>query len=83
MVAARREICSISNDSSGRNVSSFAGQMQMLEDLAAQAEEWVAGAIARAYKIDGNLAIDSARALRHDHDTIAHVNGLIDVVSDE
>src|SRR5262245_59035352 len=57
--------------------------MKMLQDLAAQAEKRFAGTIAWARKVDVNLAIDSARTLSHDHDSIAHVNCFIDIMGDE
>src|SRR6185437_9747357 len=52
-------------------------------DFAAQAEERFAGAIARAHKVNVNLAIDSARTLSHYHDSITHVNGFIDIMGNQ
>jgi len=57
--------------------------MKMLKNLAAQADEWFAGAITRAREVDPDLAIDPAGRRRHDKDAIAHVNGFIDVVGDK
>src|SRR5438874_5823969 len=55
----------------------------MLENLAAQAEERLTGAIAWTHKLNIDLAIDPAGRRRHDEDAIAHVDGFIDVVGDE
>ena len=57
--------------------------MKVLENLAAQAEEWFAGPIARAREVDLDFAIDAPGCLRHDKDAITHVDGFIDVVGNE
>src|ERR1041385_7732403 len=57
--------------------------MEMLQNLAAQADEWFASAITRAQKVDVDLAVDAPRRRCHDKDAIAHIDGFIDVVSDE
>src|SRR5207249_3613498 len=61
-------------------VGGFAGKMEMLENLAAQAEERLAGTIARTSQVDVNLAIDASGRRGHDEDAIAHVNCFVYVV---
>ena len=67
----------------GRNVGGFTGEMQMFENLAAEAEKRIAGAITWAREVDIDLAIDSPGRLGHDEDAIAHVDRFINVVRDE
>lgn len=67
----------------GRNVDGFAGEMQMFENFAAEAEKRIASAITWSREVDINLAIDSAGRLGHDEDPIAHVDRFINVVGDE
>ena len=55
----------------------------MFENLAAQAEEWLAGAIAWSQKVDADLAIDAAGGCGHDKDAIAHVDRFVYIVRDE
>src|SRR5689334_7451795 len=57
--------------------------MQMIENLAAEAEECAAGAIAWTQKLNIDLAINAPRCWRHYKDAIAHVDGFVDVVGDE
>src|SRR5262249_49533235 len=57
--------------------------MQMIENLAAQAKERLAGAIARTQKLNIDLAIDAPRRRSDDEDAIAHVDGFIAVVGHE
>ena len=66
-----------------RKVGGFAGEMQMFENLAAEAEKRIAGAITWAREVDIYLAIDSAGRLGHNEDAIAHVDCFINVVRDE
>ena len=57
--------------------------MEMFENLAAQADEWFAGAIAWTEEVDVDLAIDASGRRGHDKDAIAHVNCLVYVMRDE
>src|SRR5262245_61002722 len=57
--------------------------MQMFEDLASKAEKRIASAIAWPREINIDLAIDSPRRRGHDEDPITHVNGFVNIVSDE
>src|SRR5262249_48336778 len=55
----------------------------MFENLAAEPEERLAGAIARTQKLNIDLAINAPRRRSHDEDAIAHVDGFVDVVGHE
>src|SRR5437899_13076229 len=61
----------------------IAGEVEKLENFTAQGKEIRAAAIARTIKCDRNDLLDRARPLRQDDDAIAHVNGFVDVVSNE
>jgi len=52
----------------------------MFENLAAQAEEWLTGAIAWSQKVDIDLAVDAAGGRGHDQDAIGHVNSFVYIV---
>jgi hypothetical protein len=67
----------------GRNVGGSAGEMQMFENLTAEAEKRFVGAITWSRELDINLVIDSPGHLRHDEDAIAHVDGFINVMGDK
>src|SRR5437899_2518265 len=61
----------------------IAGEVEKLENFTAQREEIRVAAIARTIKCDRNDLLDRAGPLRQDDDAVAHVNGFIDVVSNE
>src|SRR4051794_10246280 len=61
----------------------FAGEMQMFENLAAEAEKGIAGAITWSREVDIDLAINSPRRPGHYQDAITHINRFINVVRDE
>src|SRR5256885_4418094 len=61
----------------------IAGEVEKLENFTAQGKEIRAAAIARTIKCDRNDLLDRARPLRQDDDAVAHVNGFVDVVSNE
>jgi len=60
-----------------------AGEVEVFEDLDAEAEEVGVVAFAGAVEIDVDGAFDAAGAGGHDDDFVAHVDGFIDVVGDE
>src|SRR6516162_6848877 len=60
-----------------------AREMEVLENISAEAQESQAAAIAGSSECIRNGLIDPARRLSHDHDAIAHVNRFVDIVGDE
>ena len=71
------------SESLNADLRGFAGKMKMLENLAAEADERFAGAIAWALQVNLDFAIDATGRRRHDKDAITHVDGFINVVSNE
>src|SRR5678815_1082927 len=67
----------------GRSARDIAGEMQVFENLAAEAEKRIASAITWSREVDIDLAIDSPRRRGHDEDAITHVDSLINIVGDE
>src|SRR5438876_11093794 len=61
----------------------IAGEVEKLENFTAQRKEVSAAAIARTIKRNRNDLFDGAGPLRQDDDAVAHVNGFVDVVSNE
>src|SRR5437899_4215053 len=61
----------------------IAGEVEKLENFTAQREEIRVAAIARTINCDRYDLLDRARPLRQDDDAVAHVNGFVDVVSNE
>src|SRR6267142_6885494 len=59
------------------------GEVEVLEDVAAKFEELGAVSLTRARENDFDDSLNAARPRRHDDEAIAHVNGFIDIVSDE
>jgi len=62
---------------------SVAGEMQKLEDVATKAKEILVATVTRTFQGNRNSLFDSSRTLGHDDNAIAHINCLVDVVSDE
>jgi hypothetical protein len=60
-----------------------ASEVQKFENICAEAKKFGAAAIAWSSQRISDVPVDSARTLSHDHDSITHVDGFIDVVSDE
>ena len=65
------------------NHGKLAGEVEKLENFTAQGKKIRTTAIARTIKRDGNYLLNRAGPLRQDDDAVAHVNGFVDVVSNE
>ena len=63
--------------------SRVAGEMEEFEDVTAQAEELFGIALAGALKPDLDDPFDAARAWSHDQDAITHVDGFVNIMSDQ
>src|ERR1043166_9056917 len=57
--------------------------MKQLENFTAEPEEFGAAPITRTIERDRNDALDSARTLSHDNDSVAHIDRFIDIVRDQ
>jgi hypothetical protein len=60
-----------------------AGEMEELQNLAAQLEELGAAPIAGPSQIHWDRAFDPSRPLRHDDDPVAHIDRFVDVVGNQ
>ena len=61
----------------------FAGEVKIFQDIAAESEKIFAVALARTFQSNRDGTLDPTWARRHDHDSIAHVDGFVDVMGNE
>src|SRR5947207_954157 len=77
---------SLSPERRGRNegrlrlFQALAGQVEEVENFAAEAEKISAVALARTFQADGDGAFNAAGRRAHDDDAVAHVDGFVDVM---
>src|SRR5688572_28243493 len=78
-----RSVLAESPSDGGGFLRGVAGEMEMFQDVAAEAEKFSTVALARAAQLNLDGAFNAAGARRHDHNPVAHVNRLINVVGNE
>src|SRR6266536_3482870 len=66
-----------------RSLSGVTREMKKIQDVAAETKEPGAVALARTRQIHRNGSLDAAGTRRQDHDAVAHVDRLVDVVRDQ
>jgi hypothetical protein len=59
------------------------GKVKRFQDVTRQPQKVLTAAVAGSVEIHGNYLLDLAGPLSHDHNPVAHVNCLINVVGDE
>ena len=62
---------------------SLACEVKKIQNVATQAKEIFAAALARAIQSDADSAFNSAWPRTHDHNAVAHVDGFVDVVGNQ
>src|SRR5690349_17729306 len=70
-------------DSGAVSVQRSTSEVHDLENLTAEAQEFLAASIAWPVDVYGNDLFDPAGPRSHDDDAVAHVDGFIDVVCDK
>src|SRR5687767_106297 len=84
-----REGACAPKDSSGRFLHrecflfGLPAKMEQFQNIAAQAQEFRTVALTGTFQSDVYDAFDAAGARSHDDNAVAHVDGLVDIVSDE
>src|SRR5205085_9835415 len=82
-----KRCCAIVNSQSvvfwHQSARTIAGKVEQFENVAAQPKKLWTVALTRTFQINLDGALDATGARRHDHDAVAHVDRLIDVVSDK
>src|SRR4051812_7399121 len=71
--------CLVASGSALVFADAVAGEIEQVEDLAAEVQEFRSAAVAGALEGDIDDALDPAGARRHDDDAVAHVDCLVDV----
>ena len=61
----------------------MASKVQKFENICTEVKKFGAAAITWSSQRISDVPVDSARTLSHDHDSVTHVDGFINVVSDE